>query len=65
MQLMYNLLNALERTMGNFEKIVAASGFKIDRVYPTRGTLSSKAYDSVCYSEAVTDMLAVIELVPV
>ena len=45
---MYNLLNALERTMGNFEKIVAASGFKINRVYPTRGTLSSKAYDSVC-----------------
>ena len=44
---MYNLLNALERTMGNFEKIVAASGFKIDRVYPTRGTLSSKAHESV------------------
>ncbi|TFK85023.1 S-adenosyl-L-methionine-dependent methyltransferase [Polyporus arcularius HHB13444] len=38
--LMYNLLNALERTMGNFEKIVAASGFKIDHVYATRGTAS-------------------------
>ena len=39
---MYSLLNALERTMGNFERIIAASGFKVDRVYPTRGTSSSR-----------------------
>ncbi|RPD73781.1 S-adenosyl-L-methionine-dependent methyltransferase [Lentinus tigrinus ALCF2SS1-7] len=38
--LMHTLLNALERTMGNFEKIVAASGSKIAHVYPTRGTAS-------------------------
>ncbi|RPD73782.1 S-adenosyl-L-methionine-dependent methyltransferase [Lentinus tigrinus ALCF2SS1-7] len=38
--LMYSLVNALERTMSNFEKIISQSGFKVDRVYPTRGTSS-------------------------
>ncbi|KAI0711128.1 S-adenosyl-L-methionine-dependent methyltransferase [Cerioporus squamosus] len=35
--LMLNNVNALERTLPEFEKIVAASGFKLAKVYPTRG----------------------------
>ncbi|KAM5543341.1 hypothetical protein V8D89_003215 [Ganoderma adspersum] len=38
--LMYNSLNALERTTRNFEKIVTGSGFKISRIYTTRGASS-------------------------
>ena len=39
-KLMYNSLNALERTTSNFEKIVTASGFKVSHIYTTRGASS-------------------------
>lgn len=38
---MNNLLNALERTADNFRLIIQASGFKLNRIYPTRGSTSS------------------------
>ena len=44
LQLMYNSLNALERTTRNFEKIVTGSGFKISRIYTTRGASSSTSF---------------------
>ncbi|KAI0737650.1 hypothetical protein C8Q80DRAFT_1276390 [Daedaleopsis nitida] len=39
--LMYALINGLERTTENFEKIIREAGFKINRIYPTRGTTMS------------------------
>ncbi len=60
---MYNSLNALERTTRNFEKIVTGSGFKVSRIYATRGASSSASFQSqqLFFTHWI---FAVIEAVP-
>ena len=64
---MLNNLNALERTLGEFQTIVDAAGFKIEKVYRTRGQAGSTySYDfqTTARKLIINLDLAVIELVP-
>ena len=67
LQLMLNNLNALERTLGEFQTIVDAAGFKIQKVYRTRGQAGSM-YSHQLRTSARRLIInldpAVIELVP-